>query len=185
MGVPVAAALNARGLEVRLDRNFLRISAPGIGFLSGRPLARLKDGATVVFLGQLSISTDANITVQARTLARFALSYDIWEERFSVTRVLIAKNETAPRTVSHLGLEPAQAWCLENLLLEAAVLPADRPFWIRLEIRTEDSRDTGIVGDPGLNLTRLVEIFSRPARTSQERWQLDAGPMRLADLRKS
>lgn len=182
---PFAMALSAQGLDLRVDaHNVLHVS--GLKFLSGKPLQRLKDGATVVFLGQLSVSYDGNATIAARAIARFAMSYDIWEERFSVTRVIVTKEETAPRIASHLALDPVQSWCLDNLTLDATVIPADRPFWIRVEMRTEDGRDgAGIVGDPGINLTRLVEIFSRPARAPQERWQLDSGPLRLSEVRKS
>ncbi|MDQ6678551.1 MAG: hypothetical protein M3Z09_14790 [Acidobacteriota bacterium] len=186
-GAPFAAALGAQSLAARLDSaNVLHISAPRFHFLTGKPLERLKDGATVAFLGQLSLSFDANTTVQARSVARFAMSYDIWEERFSVTRFSLSKGETAARTASHLSGDAAENWCLDNLGLDSSLIPADRQFWLRLELRVEENRDTnGVLGDPGINLTRLIEIFSRPARAQQPRWQLDAGPLRLRDLRRN
>jgi hypothetical protein len=55
-----------------------------------------------------------------------------------------------------------------------------------LEVRAEEPRDgLGVVDDPGINLTRLVEIFSRSERGQQPRWRLEAGPLRLAELRKA
>jgi len=186
-GAPFAAALGAQSLAARLNSaNVLHISAPRFHFLVGKPLERLKDGATVAFLGQLSLSLDANTTMQARSVARFAMSYDIWEERFSVTRFSISKDETASRTASHLSGEAAENWCLDNLGLDSSSIPANRQFWLRLELRAEEGRDgTGVLGEPGINLTRLIEIFSRPARAQQPRWQLDAGPLRLRDLRRN
>jgi hypothetical protein len=184
---PFAIALNAQSLAVRLNQaNFVHISAPQFHFLIGKPLERLKNGATVSFFGQLSISTDANATVQARALARFALSYDIWEEKFKVTRFAVSRTETPPRSVSNLTANAAETWCLDNLSLDASQFSSDRPLWVRLEIRVEDAQDSaGVVGDPGINLTRLIELFSRPPRTPERPARLDAGPFRLADLRKT
>ena len=179
MGAPVAMGLSASPLQVRLDGDFVRIAAPQLRFLSGKTLERLKDGASVAFLGQISLSTSENGPVESRSVARFALSYDIWEEKFSVTRI-----QQTRHTVSHLSLDAAQNWVLDDLSLGTGAIPPDRPFWLRLELRAEDPRDElGIVGEPGINLTRLVEIFSRPPGAAQPRWTLQAGPLRLSDLR--
>lgn len=174
-------------LLVHLDGDFLHISAPNLNFLSGKPLERLKDGATVAFIGQLSISEAPNaFTPDARSVARFAFSYDIWEQQFSITRV--GERPDSRRTVSHLSAQAAQNWCLDNLTIDRALLPpADRPFYVQLDLRSEDPRDTlGIIGDPGgINITRLIEMFSRPVKTAQPRWLLNNGPFRLTDLRKA
>jgi hypothetical protein len=116
-------------------------------------------------------------------VARFALSYDIWEERFSVTRM--GERPDSRRSVSHLSLQAAQNWCLDNLTIDRSLIPPDRLFYVRLDLRLEDPRDQlGIVGEPGINITRLIEIFSRPARSAQQPFLLRNGPFRLADLRK-
>ncbi len=187
VSAPFAVALNAESLALRLTPgNFLHISAPQLHFLSGKSLERLKDGRTVSFFGQLSISTDANATVQARALARFALSYDIWEEKFKATRFSVSKAEMPPRSASNLTAAAAEAWCIDSISIDASQFPADRPIWVRFEMRAEDPQDdSGIVGDPGINLTRLIELFSRPPRTRQTPMRRDAGPVRLADLRKT
>ncbi len=184
---PFTVALSAQDLSARLDSaNVLHVFAPGLHFLKGKPLERLKDGATVAILGQLTLSLDANVTMATRAVARFALSYDIWEERFSVSRFAATHQETATRSASHLSPEAAETWCLDHLTVDTSVLPSGRQFWIRLELRIEDGREGNqIIGEPGINLTRLIEIFSRPARAQQQRWQLDAGPLHLADLRRS
>ncbi len=189
LGAPFAAALNAESLALRLNpANFLHISAPSLHFLTGKPLARLKDGATVSFLGQISISNseDATAAVQARTIARFALSYDIWAEKFKATRFSVNKTETPARSASNLTSDAAEAWCLENLSLDLSQIPPDRLIWVRFELRAEEGQDgAGVVGDPGINLTRLIELFSRPPRPKQPVWERRAGPLRLADLRKT
>ena len=181
-GTPLSMGLSAQSLNVRLvEGDSLRISAPQLHFITGKSLERLKDGAAVVFLGQLSLSSDAGLTGWKRAINRFIVSYDLWEERFSVTRT-----EQGRRSVSHLSAASAESWCLDNLAIDTAGVPPDRPFWLRLELRAEDPKDlTAVVGEPGINLTRLVEVFSRPARVQQPRWELTTGPLRLADLRRS
>jgi hypothetical protein len=53
-------------------------------------------------------------------------------------------------------------------------------------MRMEDSRGAaGVVGDAGINVTRLIELFSRPAGHSNPNWSAATGPLRLADLRRA
>ena len=181
-----ALAVTSTGpaMAVRLDGAYLRVTLPQVDFLHGKPLDRLRDGASVAFIGQLTVTTSPNsLAPAARSLARFALSYDIWEEKFSVTR--IGQIPESRRTISHLSAQAAQTWCIENLAVERGQLPADRDFWVQVDFRGEDPKDQlGIIGDPGINITRLIEIFGRPARSAQPRWLLNSGPYRLTDLKK-
>jgi hypothetical protein len=133
----------------------------------------------VVFLSQLSISTEVNAPAIKRAVDRFVVSYDLWEEKFSVI-------ESAERArASHLSSAAAEAWCLDHLAVGIGGLAPDKPIWVRLELRAEDARDqAGVVDDSGINLTRLIEVFSNPARATQMRWEAMAGPMRLADLKR-
>ena len=180
-----AESNSSNSLTVRLDGDYLRINLPHLDFLKGKPLERLKDGASVAFIGQLSINTSPNsLTPIARAVARFALSYDIWEERFSVTK--IGERPEYRRTASHLSQQAVENWCLDNLVIDRSQLPADKDFYVQLDLRAEDPRDQlGIIGDPGINLTRLIELFGRPPRSPQERWLLSSGPHRVADLKKT
>jgi hypothetical protein len=183
---PFAAALGAQQLELRLESgNLIRITAPGFQFLQGKPLERLKNGSSVSFLGQLTISTDANRTIEQRAITRFALSYDIWEERFSAVRYPLSRVEEASRKSSPLSEAAIQNWCLESLMADASRFALDQQIWVRLELRMEDTHDTGgLIGEAGISISRLIDLFSKPARPSQDHWQLDAGPFRLMDLKR-
>ncbi len=186
LSAPLAIALGAQQFESRLEAgNLIRISAPGFQFLAGKPLERLKNGSSVSFLGQLTLSTDGNRTIEQRAIARFALSYDIWEERFAAVRYSLSRTEEASRKSSPLSEAAIQTWCLDSLAVDASRIPLDQQVWVRLELRIEDSHDTGgLLGEPGISISRLIDLFSRPARPSQDHWQLDAGPFRLTDLKR-
>jgi hypothetical protein len=160
------------------DGDNIHVVAPQLHFLSGKPLERLKDGASVTFFSQLTLSTDANRSVFRRLPERFVVSYDLWEEKFAVTRL-----SGNPRSASHLSAGAAEAWCLERMSISAAGLDPQRPFWLRFELRAADPKEeAGILGEPGINITRLIELFGRRPRAEQPQWTLDAGPLRLADL---
>jgi hypothetical protein len=179
-----AIEYNVHRLAARLDGDMLHVSAPNFSFLSGRSLQRLKDGASVGFIAQLTVSRSPNyLMADACSVARFAVSYDIWEERFSVTK--ITDRPEQKRTISHLSGPAAEALCFDNLAISRAELPGDRPFYLQLDLRVEDPRDeTGFIGDTGLSISRLLEVFSRPARDKQPYPLLNSGPVRLEDLLK-
>lgn len=175
VSAPLGWSLAAARLLVRKEDDHLHISAPQIRFLNGKPLEQLKNGQNVAFLTQITISTDS--TVFPRRLDRFVISYDLWEEKFSATRL------GPPRqSRSRLNVPETEAWCLDETAPLPPIAPTT-PFSIRWELRVEDPRDSvGIVGEPGINLNKLVEIFSRPPRNPQLRWQETSGPYRLQDL---
>ncbi len=171
----------AQALVVRVSNDHLRVSAPALRFVAGRPLERLHDGAPVAFAFQLSLSLDSHASVLMRDIQRFVMSYDLWEEKFSVLKLGQAR-----RSVSHLSAEAAETWCLDALSLPASGLAAERPFWIKLEGRTEEGGEPGGPDSEGsVTLGRLIEWFSRRARSEQPRWTAVAGPLRLAELRRS
>jgi hypothetical protein len=123
----------------------------------------------------------------ARSVARFAVSYDIWEERFSVTQ--IGDRSDQKRTVSHLSAASAEAWCFDKITINRTELPGDRPFYVQLDMRVDDARDpAGGIGDTGISIasgiTRAVEVLSQPPHDKQTRWLLKSGPVNLADLLK-
>ena len=173
-------ALAAESLSVVWDGDDLHVAAPQLHFLAGKPLERLKDGASVVFLTQLTLTTDSFNSILRRAPERFVFSYDLWEEKFSVTKL-----GPGQRTITHLSATAAEAWCLDNVAISASSLPTDHPFWLRFELRAADPKDeAAVIGEPGINLTRLIEIFSRRPRDQQPQSTAEAGPLRLGDLKR-
>lgn len=176
---PFGWSLAVPRLLVRRLGSNLRISAPQIRFLTGKALEQLRNGANVGFASLLTLTPEeTSATILARALDRFVVSYDIWEEKFSATRP-----GPPARRADRLSVPAAEAWCLDELLPIPQSLTPETRFWIKLELRAEDPKETAsIIGEPGINLTRLVEIFSRPPRNAQQRWTETAGPFRLQDL---
>lgn len=180
-----AIEYNELRLDARLEGDYLHVMAPNFSFLSGKSLERLKDGASVAFIAQLTVSTSPNYLIPDAqpSVARFAVSYDIWDDYFSVTK--ISDHPDQKLTVSHLTASAAEAWCFDKLTLHRSDLPADRPFYIQLDMRVEDPRDTaGLIGEGGISLAKMIQIFSRPVRDKQTHWLLNSGQIRLEDLIK-
>ena len=156
----------------------LRIRAPGFSFLKGDPLVRLKDGRSVRVELAAMVLPGPGKPPAATARGIFALSYDLWEERFAVTAV-------SPRaqTVSHLAQAAAEAWCVEQLTVPIHALGAlgrDVPFWIRLEYRMLDADGTANPDDSGYTLQALIDLLSsRKRKTESAPPPLEAGPFRL------
>lgn len=174
-----AVGVDAQTLEVRADAHRIRILTPKPRFLTGAPLERLRNGATVVFAIQASLLGSSKVAVLTRSAGRFAVSFDIWEEKYAVTRLGEVR-----KSVSHLAAAEAEAWCLESLALTDAGLSPDTPFWVRLDVRVQpDGEARAPNEESGVTLAWLVELFSRPQREGETRYQAEAGPLRLRDLR--
>jgi len=176
LGLAVWAVTVPTGLLPRRSGGDLRVAAPSIHFLTGKSLARLHDGAAVPFDFQLIIASGSKTNVVARALERFTVSYDVWEEKFSVVRVRDFR-----RSQMRLSAASAESWCLDNIVIPAASLPAGQPLYARLEIRSAESK-TPLASDSGINLTTLIEIFSRPTRPEQDHWSVESAPFQLAGI---
>ncbi|MGH9629843.1 MAG: hypothetical protein ACRD7E_16120, partial [Bryobacteraceae bacterium] len=150
-------------------------------FLAGKPLERLRNGHSVAFNMQLSALGEAKTSVLRRSFERCVVSYDLWEEKFSVTRM-----RSSPSSASRLSAKAAEQWCVDNISLPSAGLPRDRSIWIRLDIQAQGPKDPPILSDDeGVSLAALVEIFSRVTGTQPPNsWKLEAGPLKIADLPK-
>jgi hypothetical protein len=160
----------------------IRVTALALHFLTGKPLSRLHDGAAVPFDFQLVIATGPGASgsknnVVAHALERFTVSYDVWEEKFSVVRVRDFR-----RSLMRLSASSAESWCLDNIVIPAANLPVGQQLWARLEIRSAESKEP-LAANSGINLATLIEIFSRPSRPQQDRWSAESAPFQLADLK--
>lgn len=180
--VSCATCLHAVGqeLSVRATAEQIRVSAPQLHFLTDRLIQRLKDGNALAIDFDLMVVGEGKQTVLGRRSERFIVSYDIWEERFSVSRALGSE-----MTASRLSPRAAELWCLENLSLASSGLPEDRPLWVRLSIRGRNNRNArAVTEEEPLSLANLIEIFSRPGKQDENQWKLEAGPFRLRDLRR-
>jgi len=180
LGVSLAAVLLAQSPTARIDRDQVRIAAPRAHFLIGEALSRLHDGATVRYEVELIAKTDRNGRTLARTMEQFAVSYDLWEEKFAVTKL-----GSSPRSISHLSASAAEAWCIDNISIPTTSIAPAQSFWIQLEYRAGNS---AVSEDPadnsGLTLTGLIDIFSRRARSEQVHGSEEIGPLRLDNLKR-
>ena len=178
-----AAPVSAQAVTVDAIGDALKIRAPAFSFLKGDPLERLKDGRSVrVELAAMVLAAPGK-SPAITTRRIFALSYDLWEERFAVTAV-----EARSRSVSHLVLAAAEAWCLDQLVIPVRALGAlgrDVPFWIRLEYRVLDGDGATVEEDSRYTLQALIDALSRRRKSEASANAIEAGPFRLRPGRSS
>ena len=170
------ARLGSQSITVTTTDGDVRVQAPGFRFISGAPLARLKDGLTVrVELELRVLAGPGAAAAAARSLHTFVLSYDLWEERFAA-----AVSGSGSRSVSHVTAEAAEAWCIRQLAVPVSALGSLRsqPFWVRLESRIvngqSDARD-----DEGLTLRGIIDTLSRRQASEKTSYSAEAGPFRV------
>jgi hypothetical protein len=153
----------AQVLTVDTAGDALHVRISGFSFLKGDPLARLKDGRSVrVELAALVVPGPGQ-PPKAATRRIFALSYDLWEERFAVSTV-----GTRSQSVSHLAQAAAEAWCVDQLTIPLNALGAlgrDVPFWVRMEYHILDAELTPDSAAAGYSLQTLIDLFSRRKKT--------------------
>jgi hypothetical protein len=171
--------LAAQDLLVRSSGDYINLAAPKLRFIEGKPLDRIKNGKAVAFDFQISVLSDGRSAILRRNFERFVVSYDLWEEKFSVTRM---RSQRA--SASRLSARAAEEWCVANMSFSSAGLPPDRDLWIRLDVRPQEEKERFDSDDP-LSLANLIEIFSRSGRQQQpSHLRAEAGPLRLAELRR-
>jgi hypothetical protein len=177
---PAAAA--AQNLDVRLDGTGLRVSAPGLRFLNGDALRRLRNGNSVNIDFQIGTLNSRFGAPRDLVTTRFVVSYDLWEEKFAIKRT-----GAESRSISHLSLQDAEKWCLDSLVAPTGSLSADEQFWVMVGYRIEDPPPASGDGRSTFSLGSLVEIFSQ--RQGQERpagrREITGGPYRLSELRRN
>ncbi len=180
-----ALAMLAEDLILDSRDNRIEFSAPRIHFLSGKSLSRLRNAAEVPFDFQITLWSGNHNHIFRRNVDRFVVSYDLWEETFSVNKL-----QQPRKTASHLSAAATEAWCMEQMWMDTAGLGPTEPLWARLEIRAqEEARGSGTlfgkgnISDSGISLNSLIEIFSRPPPAPQDRWVTETGPLTLEELR--
>lgn len=172
-------SVSSEDLFVRRAANDIHLIAPRLHFLTGKTLERLHDGAIVPFDFQFSIAAGSKSNVITRAVERFTVSYDVWQERFSVIRLRDFR-----KSGLNLSANAAEAWCVDNVFLPASTLPVGKELWARLEIRSADPRgQVPTATDSGISIVSLVELFSRPPRPQQDHWSLESAPFHLGDLK--
>ena len=168
---PTAAA--AQKLDVRLDGDHLRVTVNSSRLIAGEALQRLRDGASVTYFMRVSAWNGKAGKLLSSTEYRFVVSFDIFEEKFQVTRTI-----PSARVASHLSMTAAEAVCTEGLEIPLTGIGSTMAFWVQWEFQTENA--TGSEGAGGLG--SLVEIFSRKVSKEPAKGLVESGPYRLADL---
>jgi len=177
LSMELAAMTVSSGLLPHRESGELHVTAPSLHFLTGKSLSRLHDGAAVPFDFQLIVTAGSKDNVVARSFERFTVSYDVWEEKFSVVRVRDFR-----RSGMRLSAGSAESWCLDNIVILTAGLPPGQALSARLEIRSAESKEL-LGATSGINLATLIEIFSRPSRPQQDRWSVESAPFQLSELK--
>ena len=175
----------AEELILRAQGNRLDFSAPRVHYLTGRPLARLRNAEPVAFDFQVNLAAANKTNVVKQNTARFVISYDLWEERFAVTK-------TAPsrKAAKHLTAAEAEVWCVQEMsIVDLNGVAANQPLWATMDIRAEEETEARLfsrrdISDAGISLNGLIELFSKPSRATQAHWTLEAGPVTLEQLRR-
>jgi len=155
----------------------LHVRAPEFRFLQGRVLTQLRDGRTARLEVRLELLGRAGGPVLAQTEQTFNVSFDLWEERFAVTRV-----GQPARSVSHLTSTAAEAWCLENMTIAASAIQAERrgAVWMRLVLRTrEDAPARQTDEDSGFSIRILIDALGRRQEREAQPLMLEAGPFNV------
>ena len=172
--------LTAQSLSVRTVANALHVRAAGLGFITGEVAARLQDGRSVRVDFDLVILEKPNGAIITRAQQSFNLSFDLWEQRFAVTRT-----GPMPRSISHLTARAAEDWCLDNVTVPLASLgrtSRDTPFWVRVEYRIPDrGATTAGADDSTFTLQTLIDVLSRKREDQNRGKSVEAGPFRLSN----
>ena len=177
LAAPLFRARAAARLGVTFDGDNLHLSAPELHFLTGKPLSRLHDGATVVFISQITLLHEDRLREIRRSRDRLTVSYDVLEEKFSV---MLGVDR---RSVKRLSASAAESWCLDNLAISALGMAPDETFWLHFDLHPATPRElSAVVDDSGISMTALIEALGRKQGPDEDHWSLDAGPLRLADL---
>lgn len=183
-GVAVALAilahLSAQTTTLKVERNGdrLRLSAPQLHFLTGPPLAQLHDGRSVTYVFSVSLQVQRGDPRAAHLTRQVVFSYDLWEERFSVTQL-----DDPRASASHLTAAAAEAWCMDLLSLPARAAPADKTFVVKLECSLREEGAQPADAPSATTFTGLIDLLSRKTRAAPPRWEATSLPLRLADLK--
>ena len=163
----------AQKLEVKLDGDHLRVTVSGARLIAGEALQRLRDGASITYLMRVSAWSGRAGKLLSSTEYRFVVSFDIFEEKFQVTRTM-----PSVRVVSHLSMTAAEVACSDGLEIPLVGIAATMQFWVQWEFQAENAAG----GEAGGGLGSLVDLFGRKSAKEPAKGFAESGPYRLADL---
>jgi hypothetical protein len=169
-------ALAAQSLTVSAAGDALRVRARNFTFLEGPMLTRLKEGRSVRVDFELTVLSQPEGPIVKQAVQGFTLSFDLWEERFAVSRA-----GSPPRSISHLRANDAENWCLENLTMSVSSLGIgrDTPFWLRLVYRVQDLAPVTEDASERYTLRALIDRLSRRREEADLAKSVSGGPFRL------
>jgi len=177
LGVPYRLA--AQSLTVRAAGDMLQVRGSGLRLIESAVAEHLKDGRSVRVDFEMTILDKAQGAAVTQNRQSFVLSFDLWEQRYAVTRT-----GAAPRSISHLTARDAEAWCVENLSIPLTALgrfSRDLPFWVRVEFRVQEQPPPPDDTQGPLALRTLIEVFSRRGSEQALDRTFTAGPFRIGN----
>jgi hypothetical protein len=157
----------------------LHIRMSGLRFIEGQVSERLQDGRSVRIDFELTALEKPQGSSIAKAQHSFNLSFDLWEQRFSVTRV-----GNSPRSISHLTARAAESWCLDNVTLPLTALgrfARDTPFWVRVDYRVQARTPASNPEESTFTLWTLIDALSRRRDDQEQAKSVEAGPFRLTN----
>jgi hypothetical protein len=172
-----AAPLVAQTITIRTVADALHVQVRGLSFIEGPVLTRLKEGRSVLIDFELTVLAKPDGPIVKQAMHGFTLSFDLWEERFAVSRI-----GSPPKSVSHLRPRDAENWCLDNLTMPVSSLGLgrDTPFWVRLAYRVRDvAPEANEAPGERYTLRGLIDRLSRRREEADLAKSVDAGPFRL------
>jgi hypothetical protein len=173
------AFAQSQSLTVERHGDHLHVMAAKLHFLKGPALEKLHNGATVHYIFTITVNAQNNEMKSYQLRERFAISYDLWEEKFSVVHSTMHN-----RSASRLSADMAETWCLENMPIAVREIPASHPFMVRLECSIDESeKEDGGKGDYLLSLEGLYEVFSRKRSDQPIKCEAASGSLRLDNLK--
>ena len=180
-GIPkIGLHAQSKSLAVAIDKDGLQVSARQLRFLSDKELKKLHNGLTVNLIIDLTAATDGSKNPLYRAQERFAFSFDLWEEKYTVYH-----SPPDGQSISHLTAAEAEGWCLKNLIVPLDRIPEQNVFMIQLECFIDESdEENNRENSPGLTIADIVEYFSRRKSEGPNHWKISTGPLRLDDLKR-
>ena len=155
----------------------LQVRGTGLRLIEGVVADHLRDGRSVRVDFEMTVLDKPQGITITQSRQAFILSYDLWEQRYAVTRA-----GTAPRSISHLPARDAEGWCLENLAIPLTALgrfARDLPFWIRVDYKVQDQPPADPDAASAFTLRTLIEVFSRRRPDDMPGRSFESGPFRI------